>query len=267
MGKNYMDLQIQKWTNVLLIAGALILFVQGVFDVNPFPRVLFILIGVAGFYNLLFRDFYLPFLGKTVMPCTGLEERTPSGADTNVTVSVSPFAKVLYWAAEPSADELKNINDWKVAYSSFENLGVTTADQTGQATLSVRKPQPYSVPFKGRLNPHIHYRVCGEDGMMDPVRTVFLDSVGTAVTSEGFQSGSGSGTGLEFVTQVDPNKFLSELTRDPKKLQSIIGLLPGITEIMNQLQSTLASNTTSVQPSHHVDAPTGQTLAEAFRNY
>ncbi len=264
MGKNYTDLQIQKWANVLLIAGALMLLVQGVFDINPFPRVLFILIGIAGVYNMFRRDFYLPFLGKTVMPCTGLEERTPSGADTNVTVSVHPFAKVLYWAAEPETEELKNINDWKVAYSSFENLGVTTADQTGQAVLSVRKPQPYTVPFKGRLNPHIHYRVCGEDGMMAPVRTVFLDSAGAA-HQEGFQSGSG--VGLEFTTQVDPNKFLSELTRDPKKLQSIIGLLPGITEIMNQLQSTLASNVGPAEGAHESDALHGHPISEAFRNY
>ncbi len=264
MNKNYTFLIIQKWANVLLIAGALMLLIQGLFNTNPFPQFLLILVGLAGIFNMFRRDFYLPFLGQTAMPCAGLEERTPSGADTNVTVSVHPYAKVLYWAAEPAAEELKNINDWKVAYASFENLGVTTADQAGQAILSVRKPQPYTVPFKGRLTPHIHYRVCGEDGMMAPVRTVFLDSTGNA-HQEGFQSGSGAG--LEFITQVDPNKFLSELTRDPKKLQNIIGLLPGITEIMNQLQSTLTSNIVPAQPAQENHTLNAQTISEAFRNY
>ena len=265
MGPKYVDLQIQKWSNVLLIAGALILLIQGIFNTNPFPNVVLILIGIAGLYNIFRRDFYLPFLGKTVMPCSALEERTPSGADTNITVQVSPLAKVIYWAAEPGTAELEKINDWKVAYASFDNLGVATADETGAAILSVRKPQSYTVPFKGRLNPHIHYRVCGDDGMMSRISTVFLDSANTAVptSTEGFESGSG----IEFITQVDPNKFINELTRNPEKLQNIIALLPGITNIMEQLQKTVSSDTAPVQPVEAPATTTSQTLDEAFRNY
>ena len=41
--------------------------------------------------------------------------------------------------------------------------------------LKVREPQAYTVPFKGRLSPHVHYRVCGEAGWMGKINTVFLD--------------------------------------------------------------------------------------------
>jgi hypothetical protein len=100
---------------------------------------------------------------------------------------------------------------------------------------------------------------------MSRISTVFIDSANTAVptSTEGFESGSG----LDFITQVDPNKFISELTRNPEKLQNIMALLPGITNIMQQLQTTVASDTMPVQPAEAPATTASQTLAEAFRNY
>jgi hypothetical protein len=54
------------------------------------------------------------------------------------------------------------------------NTGIVKANEEGIATLLVRRPQPYTVPFKGRLEPHIHFRVCNEDGMMSRIKTVYL---------------------------------------------------------------------------------------------
>jgi len=70
---------------------------------------------------------------------------------------------------------LEQINDWRKAYLSYENAGVVKADSSGIATLKVRKPQPYLVPWKGRLEPHIHFRTCGERGFLSRVKTVFLN--------------------------------------------------------------------------------------------
>lgn len=144
---------------------------------------LFLGAGLAALGLAFARDFYLPFLGETVMPCSVLPVSTPEGADTKIHVNVHPGAKVMYWAAEPTNEELKGLQDWRKAYLRFRNAGVVIADESGKAELAVRSPQPYTVPTKGKLNPHIHYRVCRDDGMMERVETVFLD---TATATEGF---------------------------------------------------------------------------------
>ena len=266
MDAKYLHLTIQKITLGLLIAGALLCLAIAVFNINPLNagsamRPLLFIIGIAGILHIFRRDFYLPFLGETVMPCAGLEDRVPSGADTSVTVQVTPNAKLLYWASEPAAEELKEIQDWKFAYAAFSNAGVTTADQSGSATLQVRKPQPYSVPFKGRLEPHIHYRVCGENGMLGRVNTIFINNNASA-NVEGF-------TNMEFITKVDQNKFISELTKDPKRLTDIINLLPGITNVMNQLNTIVTRDVAPAGEQGHspADALNGQTIKEAFRSY
>lgn len=145
---------------------------------------LFLGVGAAAIGLAFSRDFYLPFLGETVMPCSVLSASTPEGADTKMSVQVHPGAKVMYWAAEPTNEDLKGIQDWRKAYMGFRNAGVATADAAGNVELAVRTPQAYAVPTKGKLNPHVHYRVCRDDGMMDRVETAFLNSA--APLAEGF---------------------------------------------------------------------------------
>jgi hypothetical protein len=122
---------------------------------------------------------YLPFLGPTVMPCSLLANRIPEHADTEVRVDgLTPGATVIYWAAEPSlgepaTDGLARIKDWRQAYLDFANAGVTRADDAGVAVFVVRKPQPYTVPVRGRLESHVHWRVC-EGHMLGPVQTTML---------------------------------------------------------------------------------------------
>lgn len=135
---------------------------------------LFLGMGITALALAFCRDFYLPFLGETVMPCSLLEPSKPEGADTNLKLQVHPGAKVMYWAAEPKNEDLKGLQDWRKAYLGFRNAGVAIADENGAVELSVRSPQAYSVPMKGKLNPHVHYRVCREDGMMDRVETTFV---------------------------------------------------------------------------------------------
>jgi uncharacterized membrane protein YuzA (DUF378 family) len=138
------------------------------------PRILYVVIGLCALAVAFDRDTYLPFLGPTVVPCALIPETIPKGADTTIEVVVTPCAKVLYWAAEPATDGLKKITDWRGAYLQFMNAGATKADSDGTAALLVRNPQPYTVPWKGRLEPHVHFRVCGENGMMGRIQTVYM---------------------------------------------------------------------------------------------
>ncbi len=172
-----------KLAMILVIVGALNWLSIGATGVNFVERLVgkdvargvYILVGVAALSMMFNRDTYLPFLGETVMPCGVIPESTPQGANTEMRVSELPVgAKVLYWAAEPETEELKEIKDWRKAYLQFMNAGVTVVGQDGVAVLRVRKPQPYTVPWKGRLEPHIHFRICGADGMLGRIKTVFV---------------------------------------------------------------------------------------------
>ena len=137
-------------------------------------RGIYALVGLAALAIMFNRDTYLPFLGETVMPCSALVEQIPENADTKVEVKAPAGSKVLYWAAEPETEKLKDLNDWRGAYLKYMNVGVTVANGDGVAELLVRNPQPYVVPFKGRLDPHIHFRICGPDGFLGRIKTVFL---------------------------------------------------------------------------------------------
>ena len=168
----------------LLIVGAINWLLVGLVNVNAvqlllgkgiFARSIYIAVGIAALFVAFNRDTYLPFLGESLVPCSALQERTPPGATTTIQVQVEPNSKVLYWAAEPETEHLEKVNDWRKAYLSYENAGVVMSDSSGLASLKVRKPQPYMVPWKGRLEPHIHFRVCGDRGFLARVKTVFLN--------------------------------------------------------------------------------------------
>jgi uncharacterized membrane protein YuzA (DUF378 family) len=175
-----------KWIHIfaiaLLVIGGLAWGILGLTRTNVvsaifgrFAPIIYVAVGVAALLVAFKRSSYLPFLGETVMPCSLLSERTPEHADTAVDIhGLTPGSKVLFWATEPATEGLAKINDWRRAYLDFANAGVTTADAGGHATLHVRKPQPYTVPMKGRLEAHVHWRVCGDDGMVGPVKTTKL---------------------------------------------------------------------------------------------
>ncbi len=182
-----------KLSMILIIIGALNWLLIGILDTNIvkiifgngiLARIIYILVGLSAFGIMFDRDTYLPFLGPMVAPCSVLQNRVPPGATREVIIHVTPNTKVLYWATEPASADLEKINSWKEAYLKYDNAGVATSDSNGKVILKVREPQPYIVPIKGRLDPHVHYRICGESGWMDRIRTVFIrDS-----KVEGFQT-------------------------------------------------------------------------------
>ena len=184
----YVQKYIFKLAMILVIIGGLNWLAVGATGVNPvekvlgarspFTRIIYVLVGVSALSIMFSRDTYLPFLGETVMPCAMIPERVPEHADTQVSVSVSPGAKVVYWASEPEQEGAKKLTTlpmWRDAYQTYKNSGVVVADKEGKAILRFRRPQPYRVPWMGRLEPHVHFRVCREDGMLSSIKTVFLN--------------------------------------------------------------------------------------------
>ena len=167
---------------LLLVVGGLNWGVKGVFGKdlvsylagkNAFvARAVFVLVGLAALAVAFYRDTYLPFLGPSVVPCSVLNVQTPENANVDVKIMANPGAKVLYWAAEPANEDLKTLNDWRKAYLQYRNAVVAVVAPNGLAVLKVRKPQAYTVPMRGKLVPHVHYRICGQGGMLGRVETI-----------------------------------------------------------------------------------------------
>ncbi len=204
-----------NWGIVALTGGDLVSSVFGRGSVVA--RGIFLLVALAAACVVFKRDYYLPFLGDAHIPCSVLADRVPEGADTTIGVRVSPGAKVVFWAAEPANEDLKATNDYRGAYLEYRNAGVTTADADGNATLKVRTPQGYTVPLKGLLPPHIHYRECTGRGMMRPVATVTLDGkeyFENPVSREESPAPIKDASDFAYVT---PSTALAEINRDARK--------------------------------------------------
>jgi len=169
---------------VLIVSGAVMYGVRGLigFDLTsfvPFISLLYVLIGLAGLYFIHKRDYYLPFLGKSVFPCGKWGNDTQPVLKglplVSVSVSGTPGNKIIYWAAE-SADSVQP--NPETAYGDWSNTGVATVSTSGKATLRVRPPSSYKVQkwFKTQtLEPHIHYKECIMGGsMLSAIQTVYL---------------------------------------------------------------------------------------------
>lgn len=170
-------------SNKILIFGALNYLVLAVFNIDIINEisykthllvkfVLYLLIGLAGLFQITKRDFYLPFLGKSVYPCGSLIEKIPTDATIKKSIKTIPNINIIYWAAEYD-DEI--FNDPYLAYDKYANSGVVKSDADGNAVLQFRKPQGYKVPYKNKtLKPHVHYRECFTNGMLEPIKTIYI---------------------------------------------------------------------------------------------
>ena len=170
---------------VLVLLGALNWLSIGLIGVDAvrlglpprYARWVYMVIGLAALSLAFRRDMYLPFLGETVVPGGALIQKTPQNANEQVSIRTLPNAKIVYWASEPNPNQGKDLPNWTEAYNEFENSGVAVADATGQAILRFRgPPQAYKVPLMGRLEPHVHFRICDDRGMMGRVQTKILKS-------------------------------------------------------------------------------------------
>jgi uncharacterized membrane protein YuzA (DUF378 family) len=169
------------FVKLLVIIGGIALGIYGLMGINLVKRilpnktaqkVLYVCIGLSALILMFDKNFYLPFLGKTVVPKTLLaKDRVPINSTLSIEITVKPHSRVIYWASDK-----KNGKDVpvQVAYGEFGNSGITTADANGKAHLILKRPESYVVKkgfFKRKLRPHIHYRYSLEDGMLSEVHT------------------------------------------------------------------------------------------------
>ncbi len=182
----YWNKKIYKMVMLLMIVGGVNWLVVGIagkdllkdFLGRKYASWLYIVVGVCALLLAFRRDVYLPFLGETLVPAGALSLKTPQGANESVEVRTRPGAKVVFWAAEPDPNgSEKVLKSWKEAYGEYENSGVVVAGEDGKAILRVRgPPQPYKVPMKGKLEPHVHFRVEDAHGFLGRVQTVYMKS-------------------------------------------------------------------------------------------
>jgi uncharacterized membrane protein YuzA (DUF378 family) len=128
---------------------------------------IYILVAMSALVLFIQRETFLPFLGRTVIPQPMTEYKPTGELKTKIIKNLPPNVKVMYWAALPSDKIVDNPND---AYGNYSNQGVTTTDANGTAILQVQNPASYKIPsnydpFKGTLEPHIHYRYWTSSGM------------------------------------------------------------------------------------------------------
>lgn len=133
-----------------------------------------------GMTSVFDRNYYLRFLNRSVFP-TGIlvenknkekEKENESKKRMQYTVRLPKYknTKIVYWASRTG--DFGHPSD---AYGDYTNAGVVTTDHEGKATMTLDEaPGTYIVPYKGRLMPHIHYRVMEIDGMLGEVETYRL---------------------------------------------------------------------------------------------
>lgn len=153
---------------VTAVLAAFQVFGSNVLGTSRLAR-LAVLIALIGSVYLGFnRDFYMPFLGPTVVPTTVLKLGVPTDATVSISIDAPPNAThVVYWAANPSPVPQE---DPMAAYRGFNNAGVVEV-AGGRATLRLACPGAYKVGW-GRLLPkHVHYRYIFSNGVLSAVKT------------------------------------------------------------------------------------------------
>lgn len=181
MDKRRLAVWLDILMRTLIVVGALNWGLIGFFDFNlvkwikdhtfeHLDTVIYCLVGISALFYFFARDYYLPFLGRSVMPCGSLVQKVPDNATVAVSIQTSPNVNVIYWSAEEGDGVKENP---VIAYSQYTNSGVVQADPKGVAVLRVRRPSSYRVPGK-TLPPHIHFRTCDHDGMLSRVQTVYV---------------------------------------------------------------------------------------------
>ena len=173
------------FARIILMIGGLNYLYMGIANVKTTflflnnPRFIFIIIGISALYLFFNRDYYLPFLGETVVPI--IKQKIDSKNLLSTTIkNVPPNATVIYWAAKPEIENADNIiKNPYIAYSDYSNSGISIANENGEAIIQYECPSKYKVGkfIKNTLEKHIHYRYMDPifPGVLSPVKTLFLN--------------------------------------------------------------------------------------------
>ena len=180
--KQIINFEFMCYILIILAAAMLVakkLMIIDLFILIPGIFYLYIMISVAVVYFMFKRNFYLPFLGRTVYPCDNISESDPKYIEgyprkINKVQTKYPNKKIIYWAAMPGKNTKKTPED---AYKNFENSGITKANNKGEVEFTYYKPVGYFVNrfgFEKELKPHIHYRACLGNGLLSQIETVYV---------------------------------------------------------------------------------------------
>lgn len=184
-----MNIHLHLVMTTILLLSVISFVLNGLFNVNLInylsfqnknvKSVLYVTIGFIVLYFLFNRDFYLPFLGQTVLPPSLIKDIDVDSYDKEIKLCNIPtdVVKVIYWAADPS-NNITIFKNYKKAYNKFSNVG-TTIVYNNCATLRLKMPQPYTVPRFGvfgekTLSRHVHYRYVYPSGFISPVMTYYI---------------------------------------------------------------------------------------------
>ena len=151
------------------LVNKIVAFSNGTFHLN---RIIYTIIGLCALYKIFRKDYYLPFLGKSIFPCDSLKVKIPKDSTIVTRIKTKPNSNVIYWASEGVNDII--LKQPIQAYNKYSNSGVVLSNNEGIAKLYVRKPIPYKASLGFNLKPHIHYRTCLGNGMLSEIKTIFL---------------------------------------------------------------------------------------------
>ena len=136
-------------------------------------KVIYLLIAISAIIVGIKKSTWLPFLGEAVFPAELIPNKEKEESDLVVTVKVSPYTKVAYWASLPQKD-INKIPDVVTAYGDYSNSGVVVSDANGNVNLAIESSSSYKIPSGEVLKRHIHYRELGHElGFIGEIKTVF----------------------------------------------------------------------------------------------
>ena len=170
----------------ILVLGGLFYFVQASgLKINYGDsryRLVAFMIGICALYFAFDRDYYLPFLGKSVIPIIKDNRSSPNLKEIKIS-NLPPNTRILYWAAK-SASSIGDATgelDWRV-YNDYSNSGVVQSDIIGNTIVKIEFQVEYNVPLflgicKKRLKRHLHYRyeIPGQTGLFSRVYTKYIE--------------------------------------------------------------------------------------------
>jgi hypothetical protein len=171
---------LELFARLLLVVGALNYFFSSAINVNvlsriPYNKFIGILIGLAGLYFVFNRDYYLPFLGKSVIP---IGPKKPTENLKKIKLSgLPPNTTVLSWGSKESSGDFDN---YMSAYGDYANTDISKTNDKGEIIVELPCPSAYHVSKFGmdkKLERHIHFRyeLPKYKGMFSRIYTKYLD--------------------------------------------------------------------------------------------
>ena len=136
----YFDL----FARLLLVIGGLNYFFTSTINVNLFSfiqqpmfvRILSTLIGISALYLVFNRDYYLPFLGHTVIPISSRSKPSENLKQIKLT-NLPPNTIVIAWGSQESDKTFENPFE---AYGDYVNTDIKTTNDKGEVIIELSCP-------------------------------------------------------------------------------------------------------------------------------